>query len=338
MKKGKMLRRLAAMLLVGTTMVGMGTSVFAEEPMNAIITKEITKDADDYAPATTFEFSITPGTAVDAVIDNQGNITQEAIYAGPADGAYFAGGAGAITSVPNANDIGKTTITVGTTTISIDGSKFAAPGIYRYNVSEVIPEAKYEGITYSTETKFFDVYVNSNKAVYAYTFTDAAAQNGKDNGVFTNDYSSIYDLIITKNVTGNQGDKSKDFDFPIQVTGAENEKFYVTFSDDRTPITLTNGSQTIKLKDGQSATIHGLSMTDTYSVDEADYTKDGYTTTVEGAKKGQISADTTVVFTNHKQVTTPTGIVMNIAPYVLMVAVAVVLAVVFLRKRNNFEN
>ena len=75
MKKSKMLRRLAAMLLAGTMMVAMGTTVFAEnEPKNVTITKEITKDANDYAPAATFQFSITPGTAVDAVLDEQGNI------------------------------------------------------------------------------------------------------------------------------------------------------------------------------------------------------------------------------------------------------------------------
>lgn len=334
MKKSKMSHRIAAALLAGTMMVAMGTTVFAEgnEPKNVTITKEITKDVNDYAPATTFEFQITPGSAVEA---SKG---QDAIYAGPGGGAYFEEGAGKITSTPKASDIGQTTTTVGTTTISIDESKFTAPGIYRYNVSEVA--GTYEGINYSTETKYFDVYVNSSKEVYAYTFTDAADEYGKDDGVFTNDYTGIYDVTITKKVTGNQGDKSKDFDFTISVTGAANEKFYVTFSDNREAITLdaNNASQTIQLKDGQSAIIHGLSATDTYSVEETDYTKDGYTTTVEGAKSGFISRNTTVTFTNNKEATTPTGIMMNVAPYVLMVAVAAVLAVVFLRRKNNFEN
>lgn len=332
MKKSKVLRRVAAMLLAGTMMMAMGTTVFAEqsEPKNVTITKEITKDANDYAPATTFEFQITPGTAVDA---SEG---QDAIYSGPTGGAYFQDGAGKITSTPDISDIGETTTTVGTTTISIDSTKFTAPGIYRYNVTEI--SGTYDGITYSEETKYFDVYVNSSNVVYAWTFTDATAANGKDDGVFINDYTEIYDVTITKKVTGNQGDKSKEFDFPIRVTGAENEEFYVTFSDGRDAITLTTESQTIKLKDGQTATIHGLSATDTYSVEEADYTKDGYTTTVEGAKSGSINKDTSVIFTNNKQATTPTGIMMNVAPYVLMVAVAAVLAVVFLRRKNNFEN
>lgn len=73
MKKSKMLQRVAAVLLAGTMMMAMGTTVFAEDgPKEAIITKEITKDANDYAPAATFEFSITPGAAVDAEFDENG--------------------------------------------------------------------------------------------------------------------------------------------------------------------------------------------------------------------------------------------------------------------------
>lgn len=333
MKKSKMLHRIAAALLAGTMMMAMGTTVFAEgnEPENVTITKEITKDANDYAPATTFRFQITSGSPVEA---SKG---QDAIYAGPAGGAYFGEGAGEITSAPGASDIDRTTTTVGTTTISIDASKFTAPGIYRYNVSEAA--GTYEGITYSTETKYFDVYVNSSKKVYAYTFTDATAMDGKDDGVFTNDYTDIHDVTITKQVTGNQGDKSKAFNFTINASGADGEKFYVTYGDGETVTLGADGdAKIITLKDGQSATIHGLSVTDTYSVEEADYTSDGYTTTVDGAKSGTIGEDRTVTFTNEKNASTPTGIMMNVAPYVLMVAVAAVLAVVFLRRKNNFEN
>ena len=96
------------------------------------------------------------------------------------------------------------------------------------------------------------------------------------------------------------------------------------------------------MKNGESVIIYGLSEDDEYTVTETDYTADGYTTTIDGTegreKSGTISADTNVAFVNTKNATTPTGIVMNIAPYVLMVAVAAVLAVVFLRKRNTFEN
>lgn len=339
MKKSKMLRRLAALLMAGTMMAAMSTGVFADEttdggstpPVNVTITKELTKGVNDYAPNTTFNFSITPGTAVDATPNS------DAIYAGLQGGATITED---ITSAPKASDIGNETITVGTTNITIDNTKFTAPGIYRYVVTET--PGNYEGVAYSTETKYFDVYVDSNKNVYSYAFVDPANPKEKDDGVFTNEYGTadkpVSDLTISKTVEGNQGDKTKDFTFTIKVDGAAGEQYYV---NDK--LTLVSGtSADITLKNGESVTIYGLSANDTYTVTEADYTSDGYTTTIgqekTNTKTGTISADTTVAFVNTKNATTPTGIVMNIAPYVLMVAVAAVLAVVFLRKRNTFES
>ena len=47
-----------------------------------------------------------------------------------------------------------------------------------------------------------------------------------------------------------------------------------------------------------------------------------------------IAENTTVTFTNTRNVDTPTGVILNIAPYILMVALAGVLAFFFLRKRH----
>ena len=42
-----------------------------------------------------------------------------------------------------------------------------------------------------------------------------------------------------------------------------------------------------------------------------------------------------VEFTNNRDAVTPTGIVMSFAPYILLVALAGVFAVLFLRKRRH---
>lgn len=47
--------------------------------------------------------------------------------------------------------------------------------------------------------------------------------------------------------------------------------------------------------------------------------------------------DVTVAYTNTKQVTTPGGVIMTIAPYALMVVLAGAFAVVFLTRRNRAE-
>ena len=50
------------------------------------------------------------------------------------------------------------------------------------------------------------------------------------------------------------------------------------------------------------------------------------------------TGDDAVTYTNTKEVTTPTGIMMDMAPYMLMVLAAAVMAVVFLRRKNTQED
>ena len=78
--------------------------------------------------------------------------------------------------------------------------KNAKPGIFRYVVSEAAADNdgnKYEGIAYTTEQKYFDVYVTSdddgNLEVSSYLFVDKNNLKSKGEGVFTNDYSSQHD-------------------------------------------------------------------------------------------------------------------------------------------------
>lgn len=337
MKLKKIARRLSSALAVGTMVVSMlGMTAFAEDaPMNVTITKNLAKPKNVFAPQTEFTFTIAPGTAVSA-----GN-GSDAVYAGPEGGATLANGV--ITSTPKADDIGKETVKVGTLDITIDSTKFTAPGIYRYVVFETA--GSYEGISYTDEVKLFDVYVNSDKEVYAYTFVSSDNPKVKDTNPFVNEYGvgeaekELNDLTISKAVDGNQGDKSKKFEFTITVTGQEGEQFYVTLPDNSALTLLSGESQTITLSDGQSATIYGLSETDSYTVEETDYTTDGYTTKIDNMETreatGTIQQDKTLNFVNTKNANVATGLILNIAPYVLMVALAGILAFFFLRRRKS---
>lgn len=353
LKNNKHFRRFAAALMAGTMMVSMfGMTAFAQGsqpdyPKNVTITKEIKKELNHYAPNTQFTFTIEQGTPV------EGGEEQDAIYAGPTGGAYFGEGANEITFTPQSSDIGMDSVTK-TTTISIDESKFTAPGIYRYVVTE--QEGNYEGIDYSDEVKYFDVYVNKDGQVYAYTFTDTTDSKAKDDGIFTNDYrknnpgedKGPHDLTIIKQVTGNQGNTSADYsyEFTVSVSGEVGEQYYIKTSDGDV-YTLTSGeSQSgIEISHNESIVVYGLTKSDVVTVTEADYSGQGYTTSyqigtnssVDSNTTGKISItdDTTVTFTNDRQVSTPTGVVLNIAPYIAMVALAGVLAFVFLRRRHN---
>lgn len=348
--KNQLLKRMSAMLMAGAMVVAMsGMSVCAEKSTQSFtptITKKITKNANVYAPSTDFTFTIEPGAAV------AGTESTPAINAGPVGGAKFENEDGIITSTPKQEDILATTVTAGTKTITIDEKKFSVPGIYRYVVKE--ENGNYSGLTYTTEEKYFDVHVTVNgegTKSFAYGFVSKDNPLVKDSGIFTNDYDSngerLHNLKVTKNVTGNQGQTGKDFEFTLKVDGADGEQYYVVFADNRTPITLVSGTAaTITLSDDQSVTIYGLSEDDAYTVTETPYTSEGYKTTykidngsaVTGNKaNGTISADTTVTFENNKNVDTPTGIVAAYAPYILMVVVAGAAVVLFLRRRNRAE-
>ncbi|HIW49606.1 MAG TPA: hypothetical protein IAA10_01455 [Candidatus Blautia intestinavium] len=328
--KSKMVRKLTALFVAGTMMAAMGTTAMAaENPTNLTITKELIKEVNAYAPNTEFQFSIVPGAA---------GVTEDGmpITAGPEGGVSFAGG----------NDSVKFTDGVGqgsmeqTLSLVVNNGSFSAPGIYRYTVSEV--KGNYEGVQYDETTKNFDVYVNSDGDVYAYTFTDAGAENGKDDGVFTNKYdenTGLGDLKITKEVTGNQGNKSQEFTFTIGVDGADGEQYHVVYGSENTVVELNSGeTKEIQLSDGETATIYGLSASDEYTVTEDDYSSQGYDTTINeqdtNTVTGTLSDAKEIKVVNDKEATTPTGIVTDIAPYVIMVAAAVVLGFAFLRKRS----
>ena len=367
MMEKRMLKKVSTVTAAGimmTAMLGMqvsaaeSSSAEAAVKKNPMITKQITKESNIYAPKTTFKFTVAPGTAVPA------SENQEAIYAGPANGVTL--DKDVIASVPADSDIGNEKITVGTTKLNVNESVFtkgedAKPGIFRYVVSEVATDKDgnaYEGVAYTTEQKYFDVYVTSddvgNLEVSSYLFVDKTDSKSKDGGVFTNDYSSrhdtLKDLTVKKEVTGNQGNRNKDFKFTIKVDGAAGEQYYVTFSDGKAPTTLVSGeAKTITLKDNETAKIFGLSETDEYTVTEASYADDGYTTTIDNEEKltatGTIKKDTearttaangdkNITVVNDKTTNSPTGIFLHIAPYIALIGAAIASSLLFFRRKR----
>ena len=306
---------------------------------NAKIVKTLTKNANTYAPNATFEFEVTAaGKSSDTEYDNPG---------------ASAVSVASVSFAPASTDIGKTTLTADAA-ITVDASKFTVdgvphPGVYYYTVSEKSGEVA--GVTYdSSSTRTLAVYIGNDGRVLGYTFVN---ENGGTDSIksdgFTNSYVNTSDLTITKNVTGNQGDKNKEFTFTIKVTGTES-RYNVKKGDDVVAtLDSTNGyTGTVTLKHGESVVVEGLSAADTYEVTEATYSD--YNTTIENngvavdgslTASGNMTASTvltsaakTVAYTNNKSVSTPTGVIMNIAPYVLMVALAGGIAFFFLRRRN----
>lgn len=359
MKTGK--RRLAAFTVVAATMllalVGVAAPAWAEEgsatphlPVNdnkVTIASKLTMDENAMVPNVMFNYSIAPASKNELTSTGGMPVTtgvDGAVSLSPASVNY------SDKKLNHENAGGTTTITAQLSAV-LDASKFTAPGIYRYKITQTPPEL--DGLDVAHEELFLDVYVeNGNPGLVANgcTLSTAAGSGDKTSG-FENKYVT-HKLTIEKVVDGNQGDKNKDFDFTVTIKGADGEayKYATVKGGTTTPNEIKAASGTaisVRLKNGESVIFYGLSSEDKFTVTEADYRSDGYktsykiggdTSSIEGrsiAEEAIGASDTTVIFTNTKDATVPTDVIRTVAPYVAIVAFAAVMGVVFFRPRRN---
>lgn len=360
MKTGK--RRLAAFAVVAATMVlalvGVAAPAWAEgqstNPQLSVtegrvtITSKLTMDKYAVEPNADFKYTIAPAEASE--LTNTGMPAtagvEGAVSLSPSSVNYSAEG---LSSEDNADGVTKT-ITA-QMSVSLVTSRFAAPGIYRYKITQTPPEL--DGLNVVYKELFLDVYVengNSGLVAKGCTLSTAAGSGSKISG-FENKYVT-HKLTITKVVAGNQGDKNKDFEFTVTIKGADGETYkYGTVKNGVTTMnqttTKSGATFTETLKHGESVIVYGLSSEDKFAVTEADYHGDGYktsykigdgTNSTEGssiAEKAIGNSDTTVIFTNTKDVTVPTDVIRTVVPYAAIVAFAAVMGVVFFRPHRN---
>lgn len=153
------------------------------------------------------------------------------------------------------------------------------------------------GLTYTvTEADY-----SADGYILTYTGADGTiVLNETQVAAFTNT-REIGSLTISKTVVGNGGDPNKVFDFTVSFTNAPYTYPYVG-SGGAADGTITSG-QTIQLKHGQSITINDLPKGATYTVVEADYSAEGYTTTYSGDMGTIVVAESQVAaFTNTREV------------------------------------
>ena len=188
---------------------------------------------------------------------------------------------------------------------SFDKITFTKTGTYTFEISEEKGNAF--GYTYDDSVWTLTVVVVDNESkleVQSHDYTKTDGTTNEDKAEFDNIYSSG-SLTISKVVTGNAGDKNKEFTFTVTLTDTngnplEGEYRYTGSKKG----TIKSGGE-IKLKDGESVTISGLPIGTKYTVAEAEANKDGYTTTSKG-ESGEISEkEQKAEFTNSKN-TEPT--------------------------------
>lgn len=373
MKRTNLAKKLTAMVMTGAMVMSMGMTAFADNisisgsSEATSFTKYLVMDEDANVPNATFTYSIASGTAVPSadgkpavmagVSANEISISSTTFE--PGDTTFDTGDD--FITLENGKKYAKETAT-----IDFSGVTFDEPGIYRYEITE--ENTTVPGVTKDSSTIYLDVYVQSDNAGvlridgYILHKTIEVADNDgnftaldeKTTG-FENTYATA-DLQLGKTVTGNQGNRSKYFEFTVSISGAAAGTVYTVngenASNSKNPTTLTVGAngtvqETFYLHDGESISVLGMTADTTCQITEVLEATEGYTTTndkntVDSDNDGKTTDEfaigengATVQFTNHKDVTTPTGIAMTFAPYALMVAFAGVFAVMFLRKKRE---
>lgn len=376
---------LAMCMVTAMPAMAADTNIAPTDNLTTTFNKYLVMDEKANVPDVDFTFTITAGGAVEAdgsrviyagddarvtgfpvlKVDGVGTAATVTTSFNPGDTTYTAKQGNDTVNLGSGQKYAKETVTVDFTNVD-----FNAPGIYRYVITESANTQ--DGVTDDeTLTRTLDVFVEyvnataggqlkvTDYTLYPGTKTDASnvAATSKDDG-FTNIYTTN-NLTLTKNVTGNQGDRDKYFAFTVNITDAVAGTVYSVDLSDATwssttspnPAELTvddNGavSGTFYLKDDESIVIQGLTEDTTYNITETNYTADGYTTSYvldQGTSTTSNSTGTqtmnnnshTVIFTNNKEGTVPTGILLETAPYVVLMLVVVAGGVALLAAKRK---
>lgn len=351
MKSGK----IKAMLMAGMLTMSLcaGTAVMAEEVQvptvgQAGVTKNLHIAEGITVPDTTFTFNI---------IQTHGDETTVAKTT---------------TAAFKADAVTGDLVSKAATTELADATKYPHAGVYTFTVNEV--KGNVVGMTYDTKSYTVNVYVvNDDDGLKVDSITANDGTEKVTNMSFDNIYVKDSSLTIEKKVIGAQADKTKHFNFTINMTKAftdtrasytgkivtgdkckkNHQNVVLTFDD------TGRATANVELCDGDKITFDEIAAGTRYTVTEVG-AADGYTPSVavveNGEKAVQTNADSdddgitadnkligekanSVVFTNAYADTPITGVIINNLPYVVLAAAAVcaLVALVLINRRRQYR-
>lgn len=270
---------------------------------------------------------------------------------------------GDATSAPALGEITGATFNEGAATsagatgdITIALPQYSKTGVYEYTLKEVANN--YAGVTYFGNTIRLVVSVvngGNNTLRVAAVHTEGVGADGEPlpkSDTFTNTYTAN-SITVSKVVLGTLGDKTKDFKFTIDFEKAENEKAptaitYTVNDNTKTVVFGDDGKASVEftLRHDQSLSFVNVPAGVKYTVTEDDYTNAGYTTelyltdgetrTTGEKTMGADAAD--ITFRNIKDGTIDTGVILDNAPYIALLAIVAIGGVaLMLNKRRRDE-
>lgn len=197
--------------------------------------------------------------------------------------------------------------------------------IYRYLVTGLMPGARYE-VTEVDSTANVEGYEWSKTQN---NVNNSISKDGVQTASFTNTYQKMGKLTVTKQVTGNMGDKEQTFRFKYTVNGAEQGTFDLTHNGTTELGNIPSGVEVVitelGIVDANTNEVIAESLKDyqtTATVKSNDITENPVALPGKAFSLTMLSTDTEVIFTNEKSISAPTGLSNNKHPYLWMLAIA----------------
>ena len=348
------LKKLFAGVVAAAMIATMSFPAFATRPTPNVgsdglvtITKKytVTGSEEKKAPAETFTFTVTPGAKV-----NGAEKTVEKSEA---------------TTIPtmaaNSNEktVEFTALTedgTGTFTVDVANLNITKPGMYYYTVTET--PSNTAGVDYAAKSMIMVITAGyaddgeDSSLSYWAALHDSTNYNDK-NSKFENTYTAG-SLKVTKKVTGSLGDKDKKFNVDVTFTAPAGKTVNSTITyvnnGEKTIApaawklnTTTNkyeATVTVELAHKESVQFNNIPKDVTYIVEEQDYSREEYTATYEeDSKSGTIANNvkSTTITNKRGDDTIDTGVILDNAPYILMLAVVAGGAMTLVIKKRREE-
>ena len=347
------LKKLFAGVVAAAMIATMSFPAFAARPTpnvgaNGLVT--ITKNykvvgsEEKKAPAETFNFTVTPGATVNGA---EKTVEKSEATTIPAMAAKSDEKTVAFTAL---TEDGKGTFTVDVVNLNI-----TKPGIYYYTVTET--PSNTAGVDYAADPMIMVItagYADDGEdstLSYWVGLHDSKEFNNK-NKPFENTYTAG-SLKVTKKVTGSLGNKDKKFNIDVTFTAPAGKtvKSTITYVNNGeksiapaawTLNTTTNqyeATVTVELAHKGFVQFNNIPKDVTYIVKEQDYSREEYTATYEDSKSGTIANDvkSTTITNQRGDDTIDTGVILDNAPYMLMLAVVAGAAMTLVIKKRREE-
>lgn len=347
------LKKLFAGVVAAAMIATMSFPAFAARPTpnvgaNGLVT--ITKNykvvgsEEKKAPAETFNFAVTPGATVNGA---EKTVEKSEATTIPAMAANS-----------DEKTVEFTALTedrTGTFTVDVANLNITKPGIYYYTVTET--PSNTAGVDYAADPMIMVItagYADDGEdstLSYWVGLHDSKEFNNK-NKPFENTYTAG-SLKVTKKVTGSLGNKDKKFNIDVTFTAPAGKtvKSTITYVNNGeksiapaawTLNTTTNqyeATVTVELAHKGFVQFNNIPKDVTYIVEEQDYSREEYTATYEDSKSGTIANDvkSTTITNQRGDDTIDTGVILDNAPYILMLAVVAGGAMTLVIKKRREE-